>query len=69
VLDISSAIIARVESMPESMDYFYVGKFFNPLPYTAARETAELTRSVNTQPPARRSEPSMSLLLVLAFCQ
>jgi predicted secreted protein len=25
VLDISSAIIARVESMPESMDYFYVG--------------------------------------------
>lgn len=28
VLDISSAIIARVESMPESMDYFYVGKLF-----------------------------------------
>jgi hypothetical protein len=26
VLDISSAIIARVESMPENMDYFYVGK-------------------------------------------
>ncbi|XP_021928812.1 putative homeodomain transcription factor isoform X2 [Zootermopsis nevadensis] len=25
VLDISSAIIARVESMPENMDYFYVG--------------------------------------------
>jgi hypothetical protein len=25
VLDISSAIIARVESMPESMDYFYTG--------------------------------------------
>ncbi|XP_063243694.1 protein phtf isoform X2 [Bacillus rossius redtenbacheri] len=25
VLDISSAIISRVESMPESMDYFYVG--------------------------------------------
>jgi hypothetical protein len=26
VLDISSVIIARVESMPENMDYFYVGK-------------------------------------------
>lgn len=26
VLDISSAIIARVESMPENMDYFYVGE-------------------------------------------
>ena len=25
VLDISSAIIARVESMPEGMDYFYGG--------------------------------------------
>lgn len=25
VLDISSAIIAKVESMPESMDYFYAG--------------------------------------------
>ncbi|XP_044761757.1 protein phtf isoform X2 [Coccinella septempunctata] len=25
MLDISSAIIARVESMPESMDYFYIG--------------------------------------------
>lgn len=25
VLDISSAIISRVESMPESMDYFYAG--------------------------------------------
>lgn len=25
VLDISSAIIARVESMPESMNYFYAG--------------------------------------------
>jgi hypothetical protein len=60
VLDISSAIIARVESMPESMDYFYVGKLFSPLPYTAARETAELARSLNTQPPVRRSEPSMS---------
>jgi len=31
VLDISSAIIARVESMPESMDYFYVGKLFKYL--------------------------------------
>lgn len=29
VLDISSAIIARVESMPESMDYFYVGKLIS----------------------------------------
>ena len=29
MLDISSAIIARVESMPESMDYFYVGKFLS----------------------------------------
>jgi hypothetical protein len=29
VLDISSAIIGRVESMPENMDYFYVGKLFN----------------------------------------
>jgi hypothetical protein len=33
---------------------------FNPLPYTAAREAAELARSVNTQPPVRRSKPSMS---------
>lgn len=31
VLDISSAIIGRVESMPENMDYFYVGKLFNTL--------------------------------------
>lgn len=27
VLDISSAIIAKVESMPENMEYFYMGKF------------------------------------------
>lgn len=27
VLDISSAIIARVEAMPEHMNYFYAGKF------------------------------------------
>ena len=26
VLDISSAIIARVEAMPENLDYFYGGK-------------------------------------------
>jgi len=26
VLDISSAIIARVEEIPEQMDYFYLGK-------------------------------------------
>lgn len=26
ILDISSAIIARVEAMPENMDYFYAGK-------------------------------------------
>lgn len=26
VLDISSAIIARVETMQENMDYFYAGK-------------------------------------------
>lgn len=25
VLDISSAIIARVEAMPENVDYFYIG--------------------------------------------
>ncbi|XP_014224551.1 putative homeodomain transcription factor isoform X1 [Trichogramma pretiosum] len=29
VLDISSTIIARVESMPESMDYFYIGLFLS----------------------------------------
>lgn len=29
VLDISSAIIACVESMPENMDYFYVGKLIS----------------------------------------
>jgi hypothetical protein len=34
VLDISSAIIGRVESMPENMDYFYVGKLFNTLRIT-----------------------------------
>lgn len=28
VLDISSAIIARVEEMPENVDYFYFGKEF-----------------------------------------
>jgi len=27
VLDISSAIIARVEEIPEQMDYFYLGKY------------------------------------------
>lgn len=27
VLDISSAIIAKVESMPENMEYFYMGEF------------------------------------------
>jgi hypothetical protein len=34
VLDISSAIIGRVESMPENMDYFYVGESFNTLRIT-----------------------------------
>jgi len=33
---------------------------FNPLAYTAVRETAGLARSINTQPAVRRSEPSMS---------
>jgi len=28
VLDISSAIIARVEEIPEQMDYFYLGKLY-----------------------------------------
>jgi len=28
--------------------------------YTAVRETAGLSRSINTQPAVRRSEPSMS---------
>jgi hypothetical protein len=32
----------------------------NPLAFTAVHETAELTRSVNTQPAVRRSEPSVS---------
>lgn len=32
VLDISSAIIARVEGMPENFDYFYGGKLI-VLPY------------------------------------
>lgn len=27
VLDISSAIIARVEEMPENLDYFYIGVY------------------------------------------
>ncbi|BES92361.1 Male germ-cell putative homeodomain transcription factor [Nesidiocoris tenuis] len=31
VLDISSAIIARVEAMPEHMDYFYAGMFVSVL--------------------------------------
>lgn len=31
VLDISSAIIARVEAMPENVDYFYIGKLFDTL--------------------------------------
>lgn len=30
VLDISSAIIARVEEIPEQMDYFYLGIIYNP---------------------------------------
>lgn len=29
VLDISSAIIARVEAMPENVDYFYFGKEYS----------------------------------------
>jgi len=38
VLDISSAIIARVEEIPEQMDYFYLGK----LCYIKTAFTAEL---------------------------
>ncbi|KAL3280311.1 hypothetical protein HHI36_017800 [Cryptolaemus montrouzieri] len=44
MLDISSAIIAKVESMPESMDYFYVGLCvsillaFLPILHRAARD-------------------------------
>ena len=33
---------------------------FNPLAYTDVCETPGLTRSINTQPAVRRSEPSMS---------
>jgi hypothetical protein len=41
----------------------------NPLAFTAGCKTAGLARSVNTQPAVRQSEPSMSSLLILAFCQ
>jgi hypothetical protein len=36
------------------------GVVVNPLAHTAVRETAELAKSVNTQPAVRRSEPSIS---------
>ena len=41
----------------------------NPLAYTDGCQTAGLSRSIFTQPAVRRSEPSMSFLLILAFCQ
>lgn len=34
VLDISSAIIARVEAMPENMEYFYLGKSYTLFNFT-----------------------------------
>lgn len=37
VLDISSAIIARVEAMPENVDYFYIGEY-GRLPVGGVRE-------------------------------
>jgi hypothetical protein len=52
------ASIASITS--EACAYVSIEMCINPLPYTAARETTELVRSVNTQPPVRGSEPSMS---------
>lgn len=39
VLDISSAIIARVEEIPEQMDYFYLGKHYNYIEITFTMST------------------------------
>ena len=46
-----------------------ISTVLNPLAYTDGCQTAGLSRSIFTQPAVRRSEPSMSFLLILAFCQ
>ena len=53
-------------------DFFLFPKLkfhLNPLAYTDGCQTAGLSRSIFTQPAVRRSEPSMSFLLIPAFCQ
>ena len=65
----AATITWKVELYIKNMLVQFRCSMVNPLAYTDGCQTAGLSRSIFTQPAVRRSEPSMSFLLILAFCQ
>lgn len=59
VLDISSAIIAKVESMPENMEYFYMGKF----PYFLRHKSLKFSNILTFLALSRNNFFKMNVLL------